>query len=201
MNNVEPHRKRVKHFHQKGDFHELTFSCYRRLPLLTNDCWRTELSNCIKQANEEFRFELVAFVYMPEHVHMLVLPQSDAPDIGSYLAQVKQPLSKFVKNKLEESNSTLLKRLTIRERPGKYCFRFWQEGPGFDRNLFSLKAIEASIDYIHLNPVARGLCPRATDWKWSSARYYLGLPAGQQHENLPFIHGLRPDVFDRDERC
>ncbi len=136
---------------------------------------------------------------MPEHVHLLLLPLIDEPDIGSYLALVKQPLSKFVKSKLEESNSTLLKRLTIRERPGKHSFRFWQEGPGFDRNLFSLKAIEASIDYIHRNPVERGLCPRATDWKWSSARYYLGQPAKQQRENLPFIDGLRPDVFDRDE--
>ena len=43
--------------------------------------------------------------------------------------------------------SPLLNRLTIRERPGQTCFRFWQEGPGFDRNLFTLKAIEAAIDY------------------------------------------------------
>jgi len=116
-------------------------------------------------------FELVAFVYMLEHVHLLVFPLTDEPDIGSYLALVKQPLSRFVKSKLEESNSTLQKKLTIRERPGNFCFRYWQEGPGFDRNLFSLEAIQASIDYIHRNPVERGLCPRATDWKWSGARY------------------------------
>ena len=54
------------------------------------------------------------------------------------------------------------------------CFRFWQEGPGFDRNLFGPEAITASMDYIHLNPVKRGLCEKATDWKWSSARFYLG---------------------------
>ena len=30
-------------------------------------------------------------------------------------------------------------------------------------------------DYIHLNPVRRGLCERAVQWKWSSAgHYYLG---------------------------
>ena len=199
MNDIGPHRKRVKHFHQPGDMHELTFSCYRRLSLLTNDCWRTELSKCIDLAAEEFKFELVAFVYMPEHDHLLVFPVTDEPDIGRYLASVKQPLSRFVKSKLEETSSTLLEKLTIRERPGRFCFRYWQEGPGFDRNLFSLEAIEASIAYIHRNPVERGLCPRATDWKWSSARYYLNLPAKQQHENLPFIHGPRPEIFDRDE--
>lgn len=76
-------------------------------------------------------------------------------------------------NYLVEANSKLVEKLTVRERPGKYCFRFWQEGPGFDRNIFSSEAIAASIDYIHMNPVKRGLCEKVTDWKWSSARFYL----------------------------
>ncbi len=77
------------------------------------------------------------------------------------------------------------RRLTVRERPGKECFRFWQEGPGFDRNLFSPDAIASSLEYIHNNPVSRGLCRRAVDWKWSSARYYLDVPPRQQHPRLP----------------
>ena len=52
----------------------------------------------------------------------------------------------------------LLDRLTIRERPGKQAFRFWQEGSGYDRNLSSPKLIESVIDYIHFNPVRRELC-------------------------------------------
>jgi putative transposase len=100
---------------------------------------------------------------MPEHVHLLVFPVVDEPRIDKYLARVKQPLSKMVKSQLEAANSPLLKKLTIRERPGKSCFRFWKEGPGFDRNLFTLKAITASIDYIHCNPVDRGMCKQAVD--------------------------------------
>jgi putative transposase len=60
----------------------------------------------------------------------------------------------------------------VRDRPGRQVFRFWQEGPGFDRNLFTVKAVQASIDYIHNNPVARGLSQKARDWRWSSARFY-----------------------------
>jgi hypothetical protein len=30
------------------------------------------------------------------------------------------------------------------------------------------------IDYIHNNPVRRGLVSQATDWPWSSARFYAG---------------------------
>ena len=158
--NKQPHRKRIKHHHNPGDFHELTFSTYRRVPLLTNDIWRTELSRCINLANQTHQF------------------------------------SSFVHNWLEEARSPLLGKLIIRERPGKFCFRFWQEGAGFDRNLFTAKAIQGSIDYIHRNPVERKLCRRAIDFRWSSGRYYFSDPSQQQFEELPRVHGLRAEVFD-----
>ena len=30
------------------------------------------------------------------------------------------------------------------------------------------------IDYIHMNPVRRGLCEKPEEWRWSSADWYLG---------------------------
>ena len=35
----------MRHFHEAGHLHELTFSCYRRMPLLTNDSWWKEPSS------------------------------------------------------------------------------------------------------------------------------------------------------------
>jgi putative transposase len=187
---TKAHRKTVKHFHEPGHLHELTFSCYQRQPLLTNDDWRRRLSRFVDAAGLEASVHLVAFVYMPEHVHLLVYPLRDNSSISLYLGRVKQPYSKQIKAILVEKRAALLKRLTVQERPGKTCFRYWQEGPGFDRNLYSMDAIEASLDYIHTNPVKRGLCRRAVDWKWSSAKFYLGDPPGQQFADLPHIHGL-----------
>lgn len=133
--------------------------------------------------------ELVGFVFMPEHVHFLVFPREVNPSMGDYLARLKQPFSKEIKEILVRNRSSLLKRLTVRERPGKYCFRFWQEGPGYDRNLFSPEAIELSLEYIHNNPVRRGLCRNPVDWKWSSARFYLD-PERPEDPDLPRIYGL-----------
>jgi putative transposase len=190
MNTSRPHRKLVKHYHEPGDLHELTFSCYRRLPLLTNDQWRERLARYIDSAGEKTGIELAAFVFMPEHVHLLVVPGSPEPAIDQYLALIKQPFSKSIKEILIDQKSPLVDRLTVQERPGKTCFRFWQEGPGYDRNLNTPDAIEASIDYIHQNPVRRGLVSRAIDWKWSSASWYLLEPPRLQLTGLPFIHGL-----------
>jgi putative transposase len=191
------HRKTVKHGHEPGDLHELTFSCYRRWPLLTSDDRLELLARQIDLANQACRMELVAFVFMPEHVHLLVNPVTSDPQIDKYLAMIKQPVSRCVRKLLKaERNQLLLDQLTVHERPGKLAFRFWQEGPGFDRNLFTQPAILGSLNYIHENPVKRGLCAKAVDWKWSSARYYLVEPPRQQFANLPFVHGLPPDAWD-----
>ena len=73
------HRKTVRHFHELGHLHELTFSCYRRMPLLTNDSWREKLARCVDAAGKETAIELVGFVFMPEHVHLLVYPTAPNP--------------------------------------------------------------------------------------------------------------------------
>src|SRR3970040_575246 len=97
--------------------------------------WPGYLARAIDKAGEQHRFLLVAFVFMPEHVHLLTFPLDEKPAIDDYLSTVKRPVSVAVKHDLARANSPLLARLTIRERPGKHAFRFWQEGPGYDRNL------------------------------------------------------------------
>jgi putative transposase len=127
---------------------------------------------------------------------LLVYPTVADPDLDRYIGRIKQPFASEIHELLENCNSPLLKKLMIRTRPGRTCFRFWQEGGGFDRNLFTPEAIIASINYIHENPVKRGLCKKAIDWKWSSARWYLCDPPHQQDPDLPFIHGVPVGALD-----
>lgn len=192
-----PHRKKVKHYHEPGDFHELTFSCYRRMPLLTNDPWREHLARSIGEAVAAQEFRLVAFVFMPEHVHLLVFPtrnDATAESISAFLIAVKVPCSQQIKQDLMATGSRLLAKLTIRERPGKTVFRFWQEGPGYERNLQTEAAVLAAIEYIHMNPVRRGLCKKINDWRWSSARWYL-TDGAHVDPALPTIHGPPAGFF------
>jgi putative transposase len=123
---MPPHRKQVRHYHEPGDLHELTFSTYQRRPLLTNDPWRQMLSTSINRALEGHRFLLVAFVYMPEHVHLLVCPTEPQPELSGFLKAVKQPFSFRIEQQLQANNRSLLDWLTVRARPGVTCFRLWQ---------------------------------------------------------------------------
>jgi putative transposase len=192
-----PHRKTIRHYHEPGDFHELTFSCYRRMPLLTNDAWRCHFARGLDAALVAEQFHLIAFVVMPEHVHLLVWPSrpdAAAEQISRFLIAVKVYASQQVKADLERSVSRLLSKLIVRERPGRTVFRYWQEGPGYDRNLQNEETVSASIEYIHMNPVRRGLCTAAVDWRWSSARWYVS-EGTHVDASLPTIHGPPPELF------
>lgn len=186
------HRKLVKHYEHPGHVRELTFSCYRRMPLLTNDGWREILSRAIDAAMERYGWRLTAFVFMPENVHLLCFPTERAGSVDKLLMAIKRPFSFRIKLNLTQNQSPLLEKLTIRQRPGATTFRYWQEGPGYDRNLENMKSVEAAVDYIHLNPVRRKLCDQASDWKWSSARWHQDL---FQDESLPTLTSLPSHFF------
>ncbi|MBN2448608.1 MAG: hypothetical protein JXO22_17920 [Phycisphaerae bacterium] len=73
---------------------------------------------------------------------------------------------------------------------GKVTNRFWQRGGGYDRNLFKPGEICEKINYLHDNPVRRGLVPRPQDWRWSSARHYAERTDGVLAPDLDSL----PDV-------
>src|SRR5687768_11464216 len=95
--------KTIQHYHEPGDLHEFTFSCFQKLNLLTNDSWRCYLAHSINEAGERFRFPLVAFVFMPNHVHLLTYPLDEHPEIEMYLQAVKRSTSLAIKDDLSAS--------------------------------------------------------------------------------------------------
>jgi len=164
------------------------------MPLLTNDIWRGMLSQSIDRAMEDYEFRLVAFVIMPEHVHLLAYPVGADVRVDLLLKAIKRPFAIRVKDQLVEARSDLLSKLTVHDRPGQRRFRFWQEGGGYDRNLHSEAAVRGSINYIHMNPVRRELCEQPILWKWSSARFHL-MPGNSKDADLPTLHRLTPEFF------
>ena len=74
---------------------------------------------------------------------------------------------------------------------GKRCIRFWQRGGGYDRNLWEPRYIWEMIDYIHANPVRRGLCAVPEQWPWSSGG---GIQGGSgRGESIIDRHSLPDD--------
>ena len=89
---VPRRRKKVQHFDEPGDAHFLTFSCYRRMALLNKDRTRLWLVDAVDNARGKHRFDLWAWVFMPEHVHLLIWPRQDGSKTAKVLADIKRPV-------------------------------------------------------------------------------------------------------------
>jgi putative transposase len=138
----------LKRYQQEGDHHFITFSCHNRKPYLNTSNARDIFLDSLERTRDRYKFEILGYVVMPEHIHLLV---SEPPN---------DPLSKA----LQALKISVSRRQT--ERP------FWQPRD-YDFNVFTHNKRVEKLKYMHRNPVTRGLVPHAEDWPWSSYRHYL----------------------------
>ena len=167
-------RKTREAWDEPGHAHFLTYSCYRRLPLLSRDRTRGWVVKAMHAVRRDLESALWTYVIMPEHVHLLLCPRRPRYEMRVILWALKRPVAAAARAFLiEQGRSDWLERLTVRY-PTRVVFRFWQPGAGFDHNIFRERTVAAVVEYIHANPVRRGWVQHPTDWPWSSARFWEG---------------------------
>ncbi|NOS99965.1 MAG: hypothetical protein HOP29_05005 [Phycisphaerales bacterium] len=167
-------RKYRRSFNEIGHAHELTFSCYGGQPMLNRDRTRQWMVEAIDAARRRHHFEVWAYVIMPEHAHALILPGGHY-EMSTILKTIKQSVARKALAFLRKHEPAWMEKLRARADVGGAIYHFWQPGGGYDRNITKAATAWASVEYLHRNPVRRGLAACETDWKWSSARWYAGL--------------------------
>ena len=182
------HRKRLRRFNLPGQARELTFSTGDRRPLLVDPEFARITLRAMAHSIPRSDFTLLAFVVMPEHVHLLLAPRPriEAPDPKRLLSEIKRRSSYDIKRLLQvRATESSLAELTVTRRD-RAVFRFWLPGGGYDRNLTTTESVYAAFDYIHNNTVKRGLCRSPHEYEWSSARQWLDR-SGAVEEWMPRI--------------
>jgi putative transposase len=137
-------------FQQSGDLHFVTFSCYRRTPLLKIPEARHIFEQTLEQVRRWYGLYIIGYVIMPEHVHLLLTEPE-----RSNLAVALQMLKQNVAHKDSHPRDTPL----------------WQPRY-YDFNVWSSEKRTEKLKYLHRNPVRRGLVENPEDWEWSSYRHY-----------------------------
>jgi len=166
-----PRRRR---YEIPGHARYLTFSCRHRLPLFLNDRIKDAFTDHLASTRRAHGFRLLAWVVMPEHVHLLIVPNLPAFPLSRTLSRLKRPFAETVIRRWRSIDAPVLMRIT--DVDGRA--RFWERGGGYDRNVFSTQELHEKIEYIHANPVRRGLVERPDHWRWSSAPWYAGDRSG-----------------------
>ena len=133
-----------------GGLHFVTFSCYERLPLLQESQGYAVFLRELEAARVRYQFQVVGYVLMPEHVHLLLTEPPDWP-LSMALQVLKQESSRELKG---------LER------------QFWQRRY-YDFHVRTEEKRVEKLKYMHRNPVRRGLVVAPESWPWSSYRHYL----------------------------
>ncbi len=163
-----PARKRLRRREGDGALRFLTCSCYNHLPLFTRDAVKALFVAQLNLTRERLGFGVVAWVIMPDHVHLLIDPRGVS--VTRILMALKRPFAARVLDRWRELNAGVLPRIVDSQGEA----HFWQAGGGYDRNEYTPHEIAEKINYIHDNPVRAGLVGETTDWAWSSARAWAG---------------------------
>jgi putative transposase len=94
MHREEIHRKKCRRYNFPGDAHELTFSCYRHRAFLSSNRTCRYLVDSIVRAKQKYEFDLWAYVFMPNHAHLLVYPRKQDYSVSQILLSIKQSVSR-----------------------------------------------------------------------------------------------------------
>jgi putative transposase len=166
------YRRRLPHLHPDGIYLFLTWRLWGSLPAKTESfteydagldrpcsgpLWLKDprIAELVSQAiligeNERHFYRLLAWSVMPNHVHLLILPQVPVPVLMRWL-----------------KGSTARGANLILGRTGK---PFWQD-ESYDHYLRG--GVERTVAYIEGNPVSAGLVDCAELWPWSSAGWRI----------------------------
>jgi len=182
----------LRRFHESGQCHFVTFSCYRRRPYFATAEVFDLFVRCLEDMRVRFDVCVYGYVVMPEHVHLLLSePAAFACDCSSQASQVsaqkaganlghlatlaeamhylKLSFAKRVRRLRAASSQVSAQRAgaNLGHLPGS----FWEKRY-YDRNVRDYCEFTAKLRYLHRNPVKHGLVLTPAEWKWSSFRHY-----------------------------
>jgi putative transposase len=133
-----------------------------------------QLAESLHSARGNYGFFLTAWVFLPDHWHAIIYP--------------RHPLTISTTMKSVKLKSTSLIN-AIRSQDGQ----LWQ-ARFYDHALRTVGDYHDCVDYIHRNPVRRGLVEMPEQWNWSSVKAWSGITAGVlkiDRVNLPLERTFR----------
>ena len=195
--------------------HFLTAKTFKNTPYLGYPACARIFCEELEGARAKYGFHVLAFVVMPDHIHLLLWWDADTlPDltISKIAWAVKGLSARRIVAHLRENNGVgegvavmgdgiagvgdgiavahpptppLLEPIReSRDQPRyrNWRYKIWQQGAGYDFNVYTRKKLMEKVAYIHANPVRAGLVTDQADYPWSSAGVYAGRHAAHPVE-------------------
>ncbi len=156
-------------------YYYITATFAEWLPLLGRRDVRAIVCDEITRATAECEASIAAFVLMPEHLHLLVYLPKEGLLHRYYKLWRGRSARKLVDLLRTQGDAATLAAMARHANRG--CrYAVWKEQVRA-LAVWSDRKLSVMMDYIHSNPIRRGLVDTANQWEYSSFRfYYCGEP-------------------------
>jgi putative transposase len=151
-----------------------TINVLEWVPVLLEARYIEPIIDSLRFCRRQKGLQLFAFVIMPNHLHLIAGADGDLHGI---MRDFKRYTSRVIHQRLvDDGRKTLLGWLADGGEPARRAkdqFAFWE--PGFTpKAIVTRDVFQQKLDYLHTNPVRKGLVTRPEDWWYSSASFYAG---------------------------
>ncbi len=159
-------RSRYK-FIPEHNYFFITTTIVEWIPIFTSEKYFQIIKNCLDFCVKSGKFEVIAWVILDNHCHLVISGENLSEGVKSFKSFTAKEIVTQLKN---DKKDWCLNQLSFFRKKYKTTSKHqvWQEGV-HPQAIVSEEMLEQKIDYIHCNPVRRGLVLNMEDWRWSSA--------------------------------
>jgi putative transposase len=157
----------VTRFNIENYCHFVTSKTYRNAKIFSNEHAGKLLTQTIFEVKKKLNFLLIAFVVMPDHIHLMLVPdkRNTISDVMRHIkgrfARKYNLLSRGINSPDYEEDTHRAGNLSLPES------KVWQES-FYDHVIRNRKEFVERLNYIYYNPVKAGLVDKPEDYKYSS---------------------------------
>jgi len=134
----------------------VTINGFNRRPVFDDNRVAAATIKCLKELRKKFGFTVYIFCLLPDHFHAMIGPGTSQRTLGAICGAFKS--------------------LSTKEFWHWHTGKLWQR-QYYDHIIRNREDFDETLNYIHLNPIRRGLVERAEDWPYTERLDYLHLIA------------------------
>jgi len=164
-------RTRYKVIENEGVYF-ITSTIIEWIPVFIKEEYFRIIVRSLSYCRQNKGLKLFAYVVMDNHIHLIASAKN--------LSQIIKDFKSFTAKKIievakAEDRKWLLNQFEFYKKKYKKdsAYQVWQEG-FHPQMITEEKVLNQKIEYIHYNPVKRGLVDQEDHWIYSSARNYIG---------------------------
>ncbi|MCD4679860.1 MAG: transposase [Bacteroidales bacterium] len=162
---------------EQDKLHFLTLRVINWIDIFTNKTYKDIIIDNLKYCQKEKGLEIYAYVIMSNHIHLLA--RASGENLSDVLRDFKSYSSKVILKTVQETTESRKKWIlnqfafAAKKHSRNTNYQLWTH-ENHAELIYSNKFIEQKLNYIHNNPVKKGIVEMPEDYLYSSARNYAG---------------------------